>query len=49
MMTDDSGDSLGAIKYLPFGETRAGDVTTDKKFTGQRLDDTGLCIWHLIS
>jgi RHS repeat-associated protein len=42
VMTDDSGDSLGAIKYLPFGGTRSGDVPTDKKFTGQELDSTGL-------
>jgi len=42
VMTDTSGDSLGAIKYLPFGETRSGSVPTDKQFTGQRLDDTGL-------
>jgi RHS repeat-associated protein len=42
VMTDDSGDSLGAIKYLPFGETRSGSVPTDKKFTGQELDGTAL-------
>jgi RHS repeat-associated protein len=42
VMTDDAGDSLGAIKYLPFGETRSGSMPTDKQFTGQRLDGTGL-------
>jgi RHS repeat-associated protein len=46
VMTDDSGDSLGAIKYLPFGETRSGSVPTDKQFTGQRLDDTGLYYYN---
>jgi RHS repeat-associated protein len=45
-MTDDTGDSLGAIKYLPFGETRSGSVPTDKLFTGQRLDDTGLYYYN---
>jgi RHS repeat-associated protein len=42
LMTDADGDSLGTIKYTPFGETRSGSVPTDKLFTGQRLDDTGL-------
>jgi RHS repeat-associated protein len=42
VMTDESGDSLGAIEYLPFGETRSGSVPTDKQFTGQELDGTGL-------
>jgi len=41
-MTDTNGDSLGTIKYYPYGGARSGDVPTDKKFTGQRLDDTGL-------
>ena len=42
VMTDTNGDSVGTIKYLPFGETRSGSVPTDKQFTGQRLDGTGL-------
>jgi RHS repeat-associated protein len=46
VMTDDSGDSLGVIKYLPFGETRSGSVPTDKQFTGQRLDGTGLIYYN---
>ncbi|RJQ37273.1 MAG: RHS repeat-associated core domain-containing protein [Dehalococcoidia bacterium] len=41
-MTDTNGEPLGAILYRPFGETRGGSVPTDKLFTGQRLDDTGL-------
>jgi RHS repeat-associated protein len=34
----------GSIKYLPFGGTRSsqGTLGTDKLFTGQRLDNTGL-------
>ncbi|HEY32480.1 MAG TPA: hypothetical protein G4O10_05180 [Dehalococcoidia bacterium] len=30
------------MSYYPYGSTRSGDVPTDKKFTGQRLDGTGL-------
>jgi RHS repeat-associated protein len=42
-MTDTSGDQIETtMKYLPFGGTRSGAVPTDKKFTGQRLDETGL-------
>jgi uncharacterized protein RhaS with RHS repeats len=46
VMTDESGDSLGEIKYLPFGETRSGSVPTDKQFTGQRLDGMGLYYYN---
>jgi len=42
LVTDTNGDSIGTMKYYPFGETRSGSVPTDKLFTGQRLDDTGL-------
>jgi RHS repeat-associated protein len=44
LMTDTEGASLGIIKYMPFGNCRnsTGDLATDKLFTGQRLDDTGL-------
>ena len=34
------------IKYLPFGETRSGSVPTDKQFTGQTLDDTGIYYYN---
>ena len=34
------------MKYAPFGATIVGSVTTDKKFTGQRLDDTGLYYYN---
>jgi RHS repeat-associated protein len=46
MMTDVSGDSTGTIKYYPYGSTRSGSVSTDKKFTGQRLDGTGLYYYN---
>lgn len=42
LMTDASGNSLGTVKYYPFGSVRAGSVPTDILFKGQRLDDTGL-------
>ncbi|MFC1981834.1 RHS repeat-associated core domain-containing protein, partial [Chloroflexota bacterium] len=33
-----------SLKYYPYGDRRnsTGDLGTDKLFTGQRLDDTGL-------
>jgi RHS repeat-associated protein len=39
-----SDKSAGGIKYYPYGICRnsTGDLATDKLFTGQRLDDTGL-------
>jgi len=39
-----NGTSPGVIKYYPYGDCRnsTGDSGTDKLFTGQRLDDTGL-------
>lgn len=39
---------MGTIKYAPFGQTRSvtGIITTDKKFTGQELDDTGLYYYN---
>jgi RHS repeat-associated protein len=45
MMTDTGGDQIDTtMKYLPFGECleSTGDLGTDKLFTGQRLDGTGL-------
>lgn len=44
LMTDSNGSST--ITYKPFGETRTGSVPTDKKFTGQRLDGTGLYFYN---
>jgi len=41
-----TGSFVSSIKYLPFGETRSGDVPTDRKFTGQRLDGTGLYYYY---
>jgi RHS repeat-associated protein len=45
LMTDINGDPVCTImKYFPFGYCRnsTGDLGTDKLFTGQRLDATGL-------
>ncbi|MBI4188785.1 MAG: RHS repeat-associated core domain-containing protein [Chloroflexi bacterium] len=43
LVTSDNGTQVGStMKYTPFGETLSGSVPTDKLFTGQRLDDTGL-------
>jgi RHS repeat-associated protein len=44
VISDTSGNSTGTIKYMPFGVRRnsTGTIPTDKQFTGQRLDDTGL-------
>jgi RHS repeat-associated protein len=42
--TNTSGTVVARIGYYPFGGTRytSGTLGTDKKFTGQRLDQTGL-------
>lgn len=43
LTTDASGNVVDQIKYAPYGSTRSGDITSiEKKFTGQRLDGTGL-------
>jgi YD repeat-containing protein len=42
---NESGNSaVGEVRYEAFGATRVstGDVQTDKLYTGQRLEDTGL-------
>ncbi len=41
-MSSSTGTLTGSIKYFPFGATRSGSVPTDKQYTGQRLDGTGL-------
>jgi RHS repeat-associated protein len=47
LMTDSTGNQIGTtVKYLPFGETKMGSVPTDKLFTGQRLDGTGLYYYN---
>jgi len=47
LMTDSSGAQIGqTMQYLPFGQTLSGAVPTDKKFTGQRLDATGLYYYN---
>ncbi|MBI4294670.1 MAG: RHS repeat-associated core domain-containing protein, partial [Chloroflexi bacterium] len=41
--TDSSGNSIGTISYKPYGEARSSAGTLPaQKFTGQRLDGTGL-------
>jgi RHS repeat-associated protein len=37
-----NGALVNTILYAPYGSTRSGDVPTDRKLTGQRLDGTGL-------
>jgi len=48
LTTDENGDEVATVKYFPFGECRSsiGNVNTDKLFTGQRLDDTGLYYYN---
>jgi len=46
VMSDSGGTSVGTIKYYPFGATKSGSVPTDKKFTGQRLDQSGLYYYN---
>ena len=47
LATDTSGNQVGStMKYKPFGETVSGSVPTDKLFTGQRLDGTGLYFYN---
>jgi RHS repeat-associated protein len=41
MTTNSSGANIQNVKYVPFGGARSDTVSTDKKFTGQRLDGTG--------
>ena len=41
--TDSSGNSIGTIKFYPFGAARSfSGALPAQKFTGQRLDDVGL-------
>jgi uncharacterized protein RhaS with RHS repeats len=42
MTSDVNGNLSGSMTYYPYGTTRSGSVSTDKKFTGQRLYGTGL-------
>jgi hypothetical protein len=48
VVTSDNGTLIESIKYYAFGETRSitGPDVTDKLFTGQRLDDTGLYYYN---
>lgn len=46
VMSTPTGTLDSSMSFFPFGGTRSGDVNTDKKFTGQRLDDTGLYFYN---
>jgi len=46
LVTTDAGTQESISTYYPFGGTRTGSVSTDQKFTGQRLDDTGLYYYN---
>ena len=46
VLSSSTGALVSSIKYIPFGATRSGSVSTDKKFTGQRLDGTGLYYYN---
>ncbi len=48
LTTDASGALVARVKYYPYGETRSssGALGTDRMFTGQRLDDTGLYFYN---
>jgi RHS repeat-associated protein len=47
-VTSDNGSLIESIKYFAFGNCRnsTGDLATDKLFTGQILDDTGLYYYN---
>jgi RHS repeat-associated protein len=47
-LTSENGAQVGnTVKYLPFGSCRnSPDLPTDKLFTGQRLDATGLYYYN---
>jgi RHS repeat-associated protein len=42
VMSDSVGQAISTVTYFPFGATRTGSIDTEKQFTGQRHDDTGL-------
>ena len=42
VMSADDGTLDSSMTFYPFGLERSGSVNTDRKFTGQRLDGTGL-------
>ncbi|MFC1925132.1 LamG-like jellyroll fold domain-containing protein [Chloroflexota bacterium] len=48
LTTDSSGEKVSGINYFPYGSTRSVDdgLGTDKLFTGQRLDDSGLYFYN---
>jgi RHS repeat-associated protein len=45
-MTTATGTLDSTISYFPFGTARAGSVNSEKQFTGQILDSTGLYYYN---
>ncbi len=47
VITNSSGALVESMTYYPYGATRTGSIaTTEEKFTGQRLDGTGLYYYN---
>jgi RHS repeat-associated protein len=48
VVSDSSGNLVNSVRYSPYGECRnsQGTLGTDKLFTGQRLDSTGLYYYN---
>jgi len=46
LVTNADGTVNGTMAYYPWGGTRDGSVPTDIRFTGQRLDGTGLYYYN---
>jgi RHS repeat-associated protein len=43
VLSDNTGAQVASINYYPYGSTRSSSGTLPaQKFTGQRLDDSGL-------
>jgi len=38
LATDANGGVLSEMRYTPYGETRSGDMATDRRYTGQRFE-----------
>ncbi len=46
-MSDTVGDQINStVTYYPFGTTRSGSIPTDRLYTGQRLDQTGIYFYN---
>jgi hypothetical protein len=51
VIADTAGASIATMRFYPFGGTRSssGTMPTDRLFTGQRLDQTGLYYYLTMS